>query len=553
MFNSPVMPSPRNVIHFLPPKGHRARRLALFFLALAPFASGALALLLGQDANWDLRNYHWYNAYAFLNGRYGFDLLPSQTPYFYNPTMDVPFYMLATHVPAMAVGYVLGFVQGLNVILLFMLAYASLIIPNPRHKVVVCALLALLGFMGGGGIAMIGTVFYDNITSLGFFASALLVMRYFDRLMTAPSRRAFLLALTFGFLPGLMMGLKLPSVIFCLGLCFAFLSVGGPLQRRVLLSFAFGIGVLLGVIVTLGHWAWFLQNHFGNPLFPYFNDIFKSPWAPLVNARDTQFIPRSLKDFVFFPFIFTDSPFRTGEIPWRDWRIPILYILLPFAVLLRFFFGRTKNNQDAIAVPFAARYLLWVAVISYLAWLLMFCIYRYAIPLEMLTPLLIVFAIGMLPLKMQTRALVAGFILLVIGASIQPGNWYRRPVWSDHFVETKVPVLQDTSNLMILMAGFEPYSHVVPQFPPEIPFVRIQSNFASPDQGKGINKLLRDRINAHKGQFMLLIPPWQKGLGVEALGYFHLALAPQACQTVVDRLYDDRPLDLCPIIRQKTE
>ena len=73
------MPKP---IHFLPPKEHRAHKLALAFLVLAPFAFGLLALYLGQDGNWDLRNYHWYNAYAFLNGRYAIDILPSQTPWF---------------------------------------------------------------------------------------------------------------------------------------------------------------------------------------------------------------------------------------------------------------------------------------------------------------------------------------------------------------------------------------------------------------------------------------------------------------------------------------
>src|ERR1700742_910090 len=104
--------------HFLPPKGHRARWFALAFLALAPFLAGFLALALGQDANWDLRNYHWYNAWSFVNDRYAVDLLPSQTPYFYNPLMDVPFFELATHAPARVAGYVLGFAQGLNVILL---------------------------------------------------------------------------------------------------------------------------------------------------------------------------------------------------------------------------------------------------------------------------------------------------------------------------------------------------------------------------------------------------------------------------------------------------
>src|SRR3981189_2598068 len=110
----------------LPPHGNPARPAAFILLFLAPFAIGALALLLGQDANWDLRNYHWYNAYAFLNGRYGTDILPSQTPWFYNPVLDVPFYLLATHVPARVAGFVLGAVQGLNFPLLFMLAYATL-------------------------------------------------------------------------------------------------------------------------------------------------------------------------------------------------------------------------------------------------------------------------------------------------------------------------------------------------------------------------------------------------------------------------------------------
>ena len=41
-------------------------------LILFPLCYGLIALALGQDANWDLRNYHWYNPYAFLNGKIGF-------------------------------------------------------------------------------------------------------------------------------------------------------------------------------------------------------------------------------------------------------------------------------------------------------------------------------------------------------------------------------------------------------------------------------------------------------------------------------------------------
>ena len=39
--------------------------------AACVIAAGARSVLLGKDANWDLKNYHWYNAWAVMNGRLG--------------------------------------------------------------------------------------------------------------------------------------------------------------------------------------------------------------------------------------------------------------------------------------------------------------------------------------------------------------------------------------------------------------------------------------------------------------------------------------------------
>ena len=537
-------------IHLVPPRPHKARLMAFLFLILAPFACGALVLALGQDYNWDLRNYHWYNAYALLNGRYGIDILPSQTPWFYNPALDVPFYLLATHAPARVAGFALGFVQGLNLVFLFMLAHATLIVPNPRHKVIICAMLATMGILGGGGIALLGATFYDNVTSLGMFLSALLVVRHWERLATHDLSRSMARMFLFALPAGLMMGLKLPSVIFCVGLCFAILFINGDFRRRFMLSFAFGLGVLAGAAITLGPWAAFLDTHFYSPLFPYFNDHFHSPLAPPTSARDIQFVPINWTDRLLFPFIFTRYPMRVGEIPWRDLALPALYVLLPLALVVRLLFGRVRERSDVFARTHAARYLLWSSIITYVAWLFMFGIYRYLVPLEMLAPLLLAITMGMLPLRVGTRALLTAVVLLAVVATIQPGNWGRRATWTAHTVEANIPPLGDTSHLMLLMAGFEPYSHLVTLFPPEVPVIRIQSNFASPDQDKGINQVIRARVEAHKaakGRFLMLIPPWQHGLASGALRFFGLAMSPQTCQKVVDHLYDDNALDLCAV------
>ncbi|MDD3371607.1 MAG: hypothetical protein PHE27_07270 [Alphaproteobacteria bacterium] len=536
--------------HFMPPKGQGARHVAWAAFVLAPLFFGFLALILGQDANWDLRNYHYYNAYAFLNDRYAQDLLPSQTPYFYNPLLDVPFFWLATHVPAKVAGFALGAVQGLNFVLLFMIAHAVLLVSGPRRKVLVCLFLAALGMYGGGSIAQLGTTFWDNVTSLGVFLSAALVIRHEGRFSRISPAKAFALAALFGVPAGMMMGLKLPSVPYAVGLCGGLLAMGGNWKRGFLLSFAFGIGVLVGGAATFGSWAFFLQTHFGSPLFPYFNNVFQSPLAPLASARDIQYVPHSMGEWFSMPFLFARSPFRVGEIDWRDWRLTILYVLLPLAVVARAAFGRTRGDEG-VARSKAGAYLLISFSIAYVVWLGMFSIYRYAVPLEMIAPVLIVLAAGLLPFRANVKGFLAAAILVVVAFSVRPGNWTRRDVWLDRFVEVETPPLGDTSNLMILMAGLEPYSHVIPEFPADISFVRVQSNFSSPEQGKGINGLLRERIEAHRskgGVFKLLIPAWQVAKAQKAVSYFGLKVMPKTCLAVTDRLFEQMPLKLCDVV-----
>ena len=81
----------------LPPRS-AARNAALLFFPVAALLYAALGVHLGQDIGFDLRQYHWYNAYAFVTGRHatGIDFLPAGIQSFYDPLIDVPFYLLAT-------------------------------------------------------------------------------------------------------------------------------------------------------------------------------------------------------------------------------------------------------------------------------------------------------------------------------------------------------------------------------------------------------------------------------------------------------------------------
>lgn len=532
----------------LPAPGGKARRMALLFMTLVPLAFGVLAVLLGQDANWDLRNYHWYNAYAFVEGRHGFDLLPSQTPFFYNPTIDVPFYLLATHVPAWVAGFALGAVQGLNFTLLFLIAHSVILVPSTRRRVLAAAALALLGMLGGGGIAMIGTTFYDNIVSLGIFASALLVVVNINRLHTARLSKAVALAFVFGLPAGVAMGLKLTIVAYCVGLVAACFVLSGSILRRFLLAFGLGLGITVGLLAAQAHWMLHLWTHYQSPLFPYFNQLFGSPFAPPTSARDVQFIPADWKEALAFPFVFSKDPLQVGEIAWRDWRIVILYVLLPLCAVTGIVAGRRRDPALAISPAVPTRFLLTMGAAAYLVWLSMFGIYRYLVPLEMIAPIFIVLSLGLLPVTPKTKSLLAIFVLLVVAASIQPGTWGRLKGWNARFIQVGLPPIEDPAHTMLLMAGFEPYAHVVPAFPPEMPVIRVQSNFASPDEtSKGINKVIAERVTAHQGGYLLLIPQWQLDLANEALRHFGLAAQGQTCVTLRDDLYE--PPMLCKVER----
>jgi hypothetical protein len=542
-----VIPSIQSIAQ--PTANRSARVLAVVLLVLIPPAFGPLALFLGQDTNWDLRNYHWYNAYAFVTGRFGFDMAPAQIPSFYNPTLDIPYFLVAQHFSARTAAFLLGTVQGLNFVLLFALGHRLLRVERPVVKVLAAAGIAGAGVLGSANIAQIGATFYDNVVSLGVLGGLLLAVVSHPVLLCGRPSQAFLRALAVGIPAGAAMGLKQPSVLYCVGLCFAFLAVPAPPLRRLLLAFFCGIGILAGIALTGGHWMWVLWQEFGNPLFPYFNHIFKSPLAAISDYRDIGFQPATLAGRLLLPFRFAVDPHIVGEITWIDYRIPVLYGLLPVAVLLRVLVGRRTNDAtDPIADPAPARFVLVAVALSYATWVVMFCIYRYIATIEMLAPLALALTIGLLPLSRQARFITIALGLALIQATTEPGSW-GRTVWSQGVVElTPRPVFADPGRTLIVMAGYQPMSYVIPNFPSEVTFVRVQSNFVHPDSvDSGYSALLRRRILSHMGDFFMLSTVPDTGIAADAATAFGLELERRACRTLHNNLGE--PLSLCPAHR----
>lgn len=473
----------------------RSHVLPWLIVALIPLACGALTLALDMDANWDLRNYHYYNAYAFLEGRGGVDFLVASIPTFFNPLIDVPFYLAAEAWPAKRVGFLLGVVQGLNAVPLYGIASTALV--RGRWRVPIAFTLTLLGVTGVGFLSLLGTTFYDNVVTIGaLLALWLLVARWEDLSIGRPVAAVFLSAAA-GALAGLVAGLKLSSAIYAMGLFVGALSLPAARARSVLNAVAFALGSALGFAATGGYWMWALWQRYGNPLFPFYNQIFRSPWALPQDYKHVFYLPHQAWKRILFPIAYALEPSIAGDVEFEDFRVLVAFVLLVVVAILWSLRRRVVvMHEFGETVP--SRLIIASVASTYVAWVALFGIYRYALALEMLAPLVIVLAIGLLPGPVRMRAGAAAIVLAVVAVSIKTTDWGRAP-WSEKWVEVAMPSPAPEEGALVLLTGHEPFGFLAPSFPRSVRFLRIDGGFTNPGEtGVAFNQVMRDIVEHHE-------------------------------------------------------
>jgi hypothetical protein len=540
----------------------RSRGLPLVFRAdaaawlLVPPLFGLGALLLGQDANWDLRNYHYYNPFAWLHGRLDVDVAPAQVATYYNPLLHLPFYLAVQRLPPRALGFILGTLQGLNFPLLVILARQALhshprSSPAERTTWAWCA--ALLGMLGAGGISELGTSFGDALLSLPLLAALTLMLHHLPLLCQPRSGPGLAWAAAAGLLAGTAAGLKQPMAVYAVGLCLSCFALPTAFPRRVSLAFGFGIGTLAGIGLTSGFWLLEMASRFGNPFFPYFNQFFRSEMATIGDYRDTRFLPRSLSAIVAAPLRFAAMPKQLAEVPFRDLRWVMFYLLLiPLAV--RVAAQRLRPGAagpDIPACPASSRLLLTFGLTSYAAWLLLFAIFRYAMLLEMLIPLGIVLAVNRLCPAAPARRLALAAGALVLITTLQPADW-ERVAWGRSYFGVQPPPLEQPERTVVLMAGLEPTAYLIPFFPHAVRFLRIQSYFTGPSaQPNGLDRRMQRVVAAHDGPLLALFRSYEREAVHAALRFYGLKLTPGSCAELRPHIESHirYPLLLCPVER----
>jgi hypothetical protein len=516
-------------------------RAELAFIAVVVFAFGCISTLLGKDDGWDFLNYHWYDAYAFLHARLGFDVAVAHHATYFNPLIHLPFYWLATAGTSSLALFYVGALNGLNVLPLYLIARSSLIPPDNRW---LAAALALAGLAGSTVLSMIGSTSYDTVLSVPVFSGLAVLIIKRDAL-SAAVRPAAAAAVAAGLLIGAATGLKLVEVFYAAGFALVLLLLPGRPAVRVARLLAGGAGGIAAVLLCAGFWFLALERATGNPLFPFYNSVFRSSLIDPTYFGTTNFVPAGFWPTLSFPFRFLLDYRIADDAPFRDLRIPLLYALLPIASL--WFAVAPSRSVRLVAAP-ATRILLVFAAGSYAAWLAAFAVYRYLVGLEMLAPLLIVAVLDCAPLARRER-LAAVTIILLLAALFGRYGFGDHVANGDPYVQASGLSFPDPGGTMLLMTGDEPMAYLIPSLPPAIPVLRIDGWLVQPGDASGLTASMRARVAAHRGDLFLLAAPWERIAANRATSAYGLEILAAQCREIRSNL--GGPYQLCPLRRSR--
>ena len=461
-------------------------RLSRAALLLVPLCFGLFSLWLGADSNFDLRNYHIYNAYAFLDGRVGRDLAPAGFQSYFNPLLDVPYYVLTLHWPRFT-GFLMGLTHGLNFLLLLGIARSSLTGLPSGDRFRVPLLLALAGCLTGNFLSELGNSMGDDSTALFVLAAVYLLMRSWTQLLEGTWRAAAVM-LVAGALAGMGAGLKLTNSLYAVALCLGVLVVPLSWPSRIKLGFLFGCGVLAGLALTGGYWFLHMWQLYGDPLYPQFGTWFPNPLARSTAIDGPKWMPKGPLEFLSWPFLIAWDPRRVGQIDLYQLIWPFLYLLFGGWAVSRLR-GR-KARPDASRMDGRHLYLLTVIALGFWLWTVVFSVYRYLAPIEMLAPLAVFLLCTHLWPYARGRRLSAWLLGAATLLVLLDGCSWGHEGWDDASFRADVPAIGSPADTTVLLVGIPPYAWLAPSFPEGVTFVGAWRDFPeSPDYAARVHQL----------------------------------------------------------------
>lgn len=507
-------------------------RLPWWLILILSMGIGAcISVLYGKELNWDVAHYHYYGPYSLLYHRDTVDYFPSSYIHQYiNPTIDFITYFFITYLPPRYAELFLGAIHGINIALLYGIA---LMFTRGSYRHLFAALLTFIGIYGPTVWSGMGSFQNDNLVAVFMLFSLFWML----------SDRGVRLA---GFMMGLGVGLKLTASVYFIGIMAAMMLQPLPWKVRFQQVFRFGGFAALGVLITAGYWMFHQWQLHGNPLFPFFNNLFHSPDFSAAHWRDLRFLPKDIITALFFPFYFWNG--SNDDAPSTDIRFAVLY-LLTLVLLITGLFKRKP-------FPPQARFIAIFFLVAYVAWEGYFSIARYLATLEMLTPILIYILAQHLPMSAQNKNMIIVALLYTIAFVMTPRTTVRNFNYQTDYFNVRLPPIVKTTPEAIVLISYtayvndldpRPQTYLIPFFPKTWSFIGVpfwhRTYLRSPDAlTSTLNRLADDK------PIFILSPDLILPAFMDAAKVMHLELAGPCQPITSDRVsITHQRVLLCPM------
>jgi hypothetical protein len=539
------------------PRPQRPPRTALIGRATSPrfavyLACAAAAVvanyLLGKDMMWDTLDYHLYAGFSALHDRFGQDYFAAGPQSYFNPYLYVPFYLLArSGLPALVSTSILAIVQSAVLWLTYEMALAVASPETPARRSAIGVCTVVLAFANPILIAELGSSYSDITTAELVLAGWLLLLRA----VGSPGTAAILCA---GLVLGGVSALKLTNAAHALAAFVLLLFPPITWRARIRYAAVFALALGAGFLLIAAPWAIRLQHHFGNPLFPLLNDVFRSRQYSTGLTLDYRFIPDSLADALWRPFaIVAPVGMVDNEFPSPDLRYAVL-LILGLVALIHWVGQRLRAagpgaGADPMARSPGTRMLAALGcgfLVDWLLWLKASGNGRYFIAMACVAAVLAVaLAFRLLAGRPKLRNYLLGAVLCAQVVQLTMGAGYRIHVpWDGGpWFEVTVPKPLAAAPRLYFLFGNPSNAFLASFLPPGSGFINIGGGYeldSAGANGRRIQSLIRGyephlrvvTVDSRRGAGRLPGPP-DLTLVNDELARFGLRADPGDCSRIV--------------------
>lgn len=530
---------------------HYSMPLVLLFSLII---GGVISLKLGQDANWDIKNYHIHNAWAFLNNRMGIDIFPAGIQSYFNPLIDLPYYMVAfewfPNSPRL-VAFFMGLPAGF--LLFFVFLCVSEVISSYKMGRYIglsaISIVVTIGITGAATISQWGTTFNEIQIAALVVAGLYLIIAKID--LDELNFTSFTVA---GFSLGVAAGLKLTAALYAPGAFLVIVLVSLKWKLGAYRAIYFSLGWWFGFLLFYGWWGFRLFDLMGSPMFPMFDGLFDSPLIGPGIGMDSQFIPTSFGEIFFYPFYWlAPHSMVVLEPTFADPRFAVAYLAILVIGVTYIYYRICKGSyvHSALTIDLmprkAAALIIWL-VFSYVLWQIMFSILRYAVPIEVFTGLVMLIALLLIARLLDFLKYFWSVILSLIMLGGLSAVYTDYPDWGRVKYGNKVVEIESLAlpdNSLVIFSG-PPVAYLAPFLNKGkigVSFIGITTELLS-QQDYPLWKKITERIQKHVGNIYMVERPEQIQMR-PLFSLFDLSIDRASCREYKSSI--DSPFTFCEL------